>query len=69
MPSGVGHAFQFWEVPFSVEEVVRQASSGVTHLIWLVLFPDPAWKLVELVHLTKVGKKGLQEQSLGTEDI
>ena len=38
-------------------------------LIRLVLFPDPTQKLVELTHLTKVGKKGLHMQSPATEDI
>ena len=40
----------------------------MTHLIRLVLFPDPTQKLVELAHLTEVGKKGLCVQSPGTED-
>ena len=31
--------------------VMRQASSRMTHLIWLGLFSDPAQKLVELTHL------------------
>ena len=48
---------------------MRQESSHVTHLIWLVLFPDPVQKLVELTRLTKVGKKGPREQSPGMEDI
>ena len=48
---------------------MTQVSSHVTYLIQLVLFPDPMRKLVELTHLTKVGKKGLHEQSSGTEDI
>ena len=47
----------------------KQVSSCVTCLIQQVLFPDPTQKLVELAHLTKVGKKGLREQSPGTEDI
>ena len=33
-------------VPFSIEEVVRQASSHVTCLIQLVLFPDPMQRIL-----------------------
>ena len=47
---------------------MRQVSSHVTHLIQLVLFPDPTRKLVELAHLTNIRKKGLLVQSPGTED-
>ena len=41
----------------------------MTRLVRLGLFSDPAQKLVELAHLTKVRWMGLQEQWLGTENI
>ena len=46
---------------------MRQASSHMTHSIRMVLFLGTLQTTVELAHPTQVEKKGLHEQSIGTE--
>ena len=54
--------------PFNVEESHETSEPSCDSLNSTGFISDPMQKLVELAHLTEVGKKGLQRQSPGTED-